>query len=124
MYKAILLLFIICTFSAKGQSVDSLVGIWKFKDVNHAELMDSSKLSNFKLAFRDLQIHLKSDKSYSAIFFQKEEGTWSYVDNVKTIIFKSEKGENKIKVISITAKNLILELKRGSEIIFEKITSE
>ena len=84
MKKAILLLFIIGTFSAKAQTVDSLVGNWKFKDVNHSDVMDSSKLSNFRMAFGDLQINLKSDKSYSAIFFQKEEGLYRYCQSSGT----------------------------------------
>ena len=116
MYKAILSLLIIITFSAKAQTVDSLVGNWKFKNVNHAEGMDSSMLSNYKMAFGELEIHLKPDKSYSALFFRKEEGTWSYVDNLKTLMLKSDNGENKIKVISISSKRLIIEERQGNYI--------
>ncbi len=66
-------------------------------------------------------MNLEFDKSYSALFSNREvEGIRSYLDNEKSIVLKSDKGESKIKVISITAKNLILKPKNDPKIIYEK----
>lgn len=122
MYKALFTFLILFTITAKGQSTNSIIGDWKFIDVNNAKTMDSTKRATLKKLFGELEIHLKSDKTYSAMFFKKEEGKWSYDDSLQILTLATDKKEDKINIIKITDKNLTLELKKGVDFILEKIT--
>jgi hypothetical protein len=120
MNKVFLIFLILFSFSVKGQTSNYLIGKWKYKDINNGKTLDSTKQTMLIEVFGDLEFDLKADKSYTAFFAEKEEGTWRYDDNDKTLTLISEKGENKITIINATDKNLILELSKGKELILEK----
>ena len=108
MYKAFFSFLILFTITAKGQSTNSIIGDWKFLDVNNAETMDSTKRATLKKVFGELELHLKSDKTYSAMIFKKEDGDCSYDDSLQILTLTTGKKEDKINIIKVTDKNLTL----------------
>ncbi len=124
MNKIFLFFLVLFSVSVKAQTSNLLPGNWKFKDINNAETLDSAKRATLRKVFGNLELNLKADKQYTAVFFNKEEGTWNYDDSQKILTLISEKGENKITIISVTEKDLILELGKGKELILEKILAK
>ena len=111
----------VAALSANGQSADSLIGDWKFKDIYKGSSMDSSKRDNLKFIFGELRIELKQGNTYSAYFSEAEEGSWQYDPDLRQIIFRSEKGESIAQLIEVTTSSLVLELKKGVKLILERV---
>ena len=119
--KHILSIFLILlSFVVKGQTQDSLVGDWHFKDIYKSNDLDSTKSSNLKAIFAEMKINLKKDNTYIAEFMSREEGSWFYDPELRAITLISEKGEDKINIIEISSTTLTIELDRGKKIIFAK----
>lgn len=114
------IILILLSFLVKGQTQDSLVGDWRFKDIYKSTDLDSTKSNTLKAIFAEMKIHLKKDNTYIAEFMSREEGLWYFDPELRAITLISEKGEDKINVIEISSTTLTIELDRGKKLIFAK----
>lgn len=119
----ILTLFLfLASLSTQSQTVDSISGNWKFKDMYESEKMDTATVSNLRKMFSEMTLNLKPDHLYEASLFSKENGNWEYFVESQILELRTGKARNnQIKVKSFTNNQLVLEVTKNNAFVMEKI---
>ncbi|MBI3883991.1 MAG: hypothetical protein HY305_07250 [Sphingobacteriales bacterium] len=122
MTKLLFTCLLFLTVSAKAQTNDSLIGNWKFKSIYQAEKLDAKSVQMLHMMFSNMTLDLKADKSYSAILFTAETGTWAYTPASKLLTLTNVKGKiNQVEILHIAAKEIVLSLGKDKNIVLSKL---
>ncbi len=108
---------------AKSQTVDSLIGKWKFREIYKSEKMDSTELKFLRGMFAGMTLYIKPNKHYKTFLFKNEEGSWSFDELERKLTMSANKGtESQLELITVTANDLVVSLGKDKAFILERTT--
>ena len=123
-YKLFFLASLLLSTASFSQTTDSLVGNWRCHDAGDGQQLDAASKARLQMAFGDLRMDLRADKTYTAVMFKEETGTWHYDEAGKQLVFTTDKVESKMAVLAVTAELLTLELAKGKSLVFKKLPAK
>jgi len=121
MTKARFLFFILIAFSAtlRAQSVDSLIGKWKFYDVYDKTGLDTPTLKLVKQYFGEMTLYFKYNNHYKTFLMNKnEEGMWKLNTATKKVrLFLNKGNVYDLSILELKGDRLVITMGEGSFIL-------
>lgn len=108
-----------------GQTTDSIIGKWKFKELYGTKDMDSTGIKMLNKMFGSMTLYLKENKHYKSELMSKEEGVYSYDKTSKKLTLISNKGtKSDLSLRVLTKETLLLSFGKDKSIVLLKISAD